>query len=82
MPKADSHTTRRTTVWIWLDDEQKVFEKGSHSIEMIKRVFGVPERKVISLITPTGLTEQDDKGKVELKAKMRFCSHVRTGGSA
>ena len=80
--KESKTTKRRTTIWIWVDGDTKVFEKGHHSIKKIKRVFGVPEHKVISLITPMGLTEQDDKGKIELKAKMRFCSHVRTGSSS
>ena len=69
-------------VTIVVDDDKHDVRAGKWIVRDLKAAVGVDPAKVLAEITPNGLKDLDDGGTIEVHARQRFMSHVRSGGSS
>ena len=69
-------------VTITVDDAERTVRAGSWVVRDLKTAVGVDPAKVLAVITPQGLRDLQDDGKVAVHAREQFMSHARTGGSS
>jgi len=69
-------------VKIIVDDVPHEVRAGSWIVNELKAAVGVDAVKVLALITPQGLKDLQDDGKVAVHERAQFMSHARTGGSS
>ena len=69
-------------VTITVDDHKHEVRPGSWVVSQLKAAVGVDPAKVLAEITPQGLKDLNDDGKIEVHEGQRFMSHVRSGGSS
>ena len=72
----------RATVVIVIDGEKHEVRPGQWIVRDLKAATGVDPAKVLAEITPHGLEDLDDDGKIGVHEKQRFMSHARSGGSS
>ena len=69
-------------VKIIVDDVPHQVRAGSWIVSELKAAVGVDATKVLALITPQGLKDLQDDGKVPVHEGAQFMSHARSGGSS
>ena len=69
-------------VTIIFDDEPRQVRAGSWLVTELKAALGVDPAKVLAEITPQGLKDLKDDGKVAVHEGAKFMSHARSGGSS
>lgn len=69
-------------VKIIVDDVAHQVRAGSWIVRDLKAEVGVEAAKVLALITPQGLKDLQDDGKISAHEGEQFMSHARTGGSS
>ena len=69
-------------VRIIVDDLPHEVRAGSWTVHELKAAVGVDPAKVLAEITPHGLKDLQDDGKVAVHEGEKFMSHARTGGSS
>jgi hypothetical protein len=69
-------------VKIIVDDVSHQVRAGSWIVSELKAAVGVDPAKVLALITPQGLKDLQDDGKVAVHEGAQFMSHARSGGSS
>jgi hypothetical protein len=67
---------------IIVDDTPHEVRAGSWIVRDLKAEVGVEAAKVLALITPQGLKDLEDDGKIAVHEKEQFMSHARTGASS
>lgn len=70
------------TVTIVVDDVKHQVRPGAWIVRDLKVAVKVDPAKVLAEITPHGLKDLDDDGKIAVHPGQRFMSHVRSGGSS
>jgi hypothetical protein len=70
------------TVTIEVDGKKFQVRPGKWIVSDLKAAVGVDVAKVLAEITPHGLTDLDDNGKIEVHEHQRFMSHARSGASS
>ncbi len=69
-------------VKIIVDDTPHTVRAGEWIVRDLKAAVGVDPAKVLALITPQGLRDLQDDGKVPAHEGEQFMSHARSGGSS
>ena len=69
-------------VKIIVDDIPREVRAGDWVVRDFKAAVGVDPAKVLAEITPHGLKDLQDDGKVAAHEGAQFMSHARTGGSS
>jgi hypothetical protein len=69
-------------VTIIVDDVEHEVRSGSWIVLDLKAAVGVDPAKVLAEITPHGLKDLQDDGKVAVHEGAQFMSHARSGGSS
>ncbi|TAK82752.1 MAG: hypothetical protein EPO20_20340 [Betaproteobacteria bacterium] len=69
-------------VTIIVDDEPRQIRAGSWVVRELKAALGIDPAKVLAEITPQGLKDLPDDGKVAVHEGAKFMTHVRSGGSS
>lgn len=69
-------------VKIIVDDVLHQVRAGSWIVSELKAAVGVDPAKVLALITPHGLKDLPDDGKVAVHEGAQFMSHARSGAAS
>ena len=69
-------------VKIIVDDIPHEVRAGEWIVRELKVAVGVDPAKVLAQITPQGLRDLQDDGKVSVHEGEQFMSHARSGGSS
>ncbi len=76
------HRSVGHAVKIIVDDIAHEVRAGAWIVRDLKAAVGVDPSKVLAQITPQGLKDLQDDGKVAVHEGEQFMSHARTGGSS
>ncbi|MEA3194323.1 MAG: hypothetical protein QOD26_2656 [Betaproteobacteria bacterium] len=69
-------------VKIIVDDVAHQVRAGSWIVSELKAAVGVDPVKVLALITPHGLKDLPDDGKIAVHEGAQFMSHARSGAAS
>lgn len=64
------------------EPRRKSVHPGEWQIQKLKELFGVPAEKVLAEITPDGLNDHPDDGRVRVFEGQKFMAHARGGGAS